>query len=413
MNNQRSPYIFAEPFAAVHATLGGASGSAEDVAGMLWVGGHSNMHGSGLAPQYAHPEGTADGSWKAPPRDWLAARIEETAGFLHANALSMVKNGEAAGYSRVNGEGNDFTDRHGASGHWHATTPEVSAQRVEDAASFLISTRWSFSEKGPEHGYGGPGASKGGTWGQEARDEAIGIERFDRLLTTGPMPAARQVANIIRSWKDEEPRALWERLKAKGWPSLLLPEGCRGRWLGPQSLEDVAGYLAYDVRTHPGGGGFLKTSDYETNKAHRPNNKRVGGVNYHPESPAPQVEILPPFPPLAVWQGFAEDLTLPVDLSGVVIFADPPYQGTTGYKHGTCPRETVLRLAREWSARGAIVAISEAVRLDRDLGEGWFAVDISHARKGQARTFSKQQSEWLTLNRPPQYVPPKQQGLFQ
>ena len=42
----------------------------------LWVGGHENPYGSDLKPQYANPEGTADGSWKAPPRDWLATRCQ-------------------------------------------------------------------------------------------------------------------------------------------------------------------------------------------------------------------------------------------------------------------------------------------------------------------------------------------------
>ena len=122
------------PWAAVHATLGGAEGSAVEVA--RWV---------------------------------------------HANALSMVKNGVAAGYSRVNGEGNDFVDRHGVSGHWHATTPDVSADRIA----------------------GTPG------------------------------PRAAEVAAIIRSWRDEEPRALWDRLKAEGWPSLLPTGKGRGwRWRG-------------------------------------------------------------------------------------------------------------------------------------------------------------------------------------
>jgi hypothetical protein len=234
------------------------------------------------------------------------------------------------------------------------------------------------------------------------------------------MPASKTVANIIRSWKNEEPRALWNRLKAKGWPSLLLPEGCRGRWLGPQSLEDAASWLTFRARSHNAGSG----EGYCPPHAPAPLCEIKSGKNgwdangnpvhhyYGLDHPADQVESLPTFPALAVYQGFAEDLALPADLSGVVIYADVPYQGTTKYKHGDCTRETVLQLARDWSGRGAIVAISEAVRLDRELGEGWHAVQIDHARRGQKRTFSKQQDEWVTLNRPPQYVPPKQQGLF-
>jgi site-specific DNA-adenine methylase len=93
-----------------------------------------------------------------------------------------------------------------------------------------------------------------------------------------------------------------------------------------------------------------------------------------------------------------------------VVYADPPYLGDgsrkiTGYPHGTCSRETVVRLAREWSERGATVAISECVGLAGDLGAGWHEVEITHGRKGQKRSFSVQQSEILTMNRPPQHAP--------
>ena len=136
------------------------------------------------------------------------------------------------------------------------------------------------------------------------------------------------------------------------------------------------------------------------------------------------MEVLPTFPPIACWQGRAEDLVLPADLAGFVCFVDGPYHGDgskkiTGYKHGTCSREAQLELCRDYDKRGAVVAICESVRLDRELGAGWYAVDISHARKGAVRSFTKNQGsnkkepqEWVTLNRPPQYHPPKQVGLF-
>jgi hypothetical protein len=69
-------------------------------------------------------------------------------------------------------------------------------------------------------------------------------------------------------------------------------------------------------------------------------------------------------------------------------------------------------MALDLSGRGATVAISEAVRLDRELGDGWNAVQIDGERRGQKRTFSVQQSEWVTMNRPPAKVPGQQQGLF-
>jgi hypothetical protein len=178
---------------------------------------------------------------------------------------------------------------------------------VEEVAAWLLAIRWSFSEKGPEHGYGGPGCpvrTAPGGWTTEGRDKALSIDRFSELLEGGPK-----------------------------------------------------------------------------------------------------------VPRVACWQGRAEDMELPERLEGWIMYMDPPYENTTGYKHGGCPRETVLRLALDWSARGAVVAISEAVRLD-DALPGWHAVQIDGERVGQKRTFSKQQHEWVTMNREPVQVPGQQQGLF-
>ena len=237
-----------------------------------------------------------EGRWLGP------VSIDDVARFLHANALSMVKNGLATGYSRVNGEGNDFTDRHGAEGHWHATTPEVTAKRIEDVAKFLVCAGTSYRIGDPDSGYN--------------RTEGEGHDVTD---THG----------AVRPWMERQ-----------------------------------------------------------------------------------RIDATPRFPPTAVWQGKAEDIPLPEDMSSWQILMDPPYQNTTKYPHGDCSRETVLRLAQEWSRRGAIVAICEAVSLKNDLGDGWFDVRIDHARKGSVRTFSKQKDEWVTINRVPQYVPPKQVGLF-
>ena len=113
--------------------------------------------------------------------------------------------------------------------------------------------------------------------------------------------------------------------------------------------------------------------------------------------------------PFRVWHG---DAQLPERLDNVIAYLDPPYSGTTGYKFGGCPREEVLRMALDLSRRGATVAISEAVRLDRELGDGWAAVQIDGERKGQKRTFSVQQSEWVTMNRAPAHTPGVQASLF-
>ena len=222
-----------------------------------------------------------------------------------------------------------------------------------------------------------------------------------------PLPRAAEVAAIIRGWKDEEPRALWTRLKAAGWPSLMPVEG--GRWLGPQSVEEVAGWFASSelaARGDPAAGYAGEQERYDAGKCWtKPN---IRGV-------ADAIDTLPArWPRVACYQGTATWLVeqLTERLDNVIAYLDPPYSGTTGYKFGDCPREEVLRLALDLHGRGATVAISEAVRLDRELGEGWHAVQIDGERRGQKRTFSVQQHEWVTMNRRPAQVPGQQQGLF-
>ena len=90
---------------------------------------------------------------------------------------------------------------------------------------------------------------------------------------------------------------------------------------------------------------------------------------------------------------------------------DPPYQGTTGYGNDL-PRAEVVELARRWADAGAVVCISEAEALPALMADGWHSVEITGCRKGQKRTFSKQQREFLTLNRAPAWRPSVTLDLF-
>ena len=107
----------------------------------------------------------------------------------------------------------------------------------------------------------------------------------------------------------------------------------------------------------------------------------------------------------------ARDIDPPALPPGTVCYMDPPYVATTGYGHDL-GRAEVVALARRWAAAGATVAISEAEPIAELVAEGWHAVEITGERVGQKRTFSKQQQEWVTLNRAPAWVPPVQGGLF-
>jgi len=96
---------------------------------------------------------------------------------------------------------------------------------------------------------------------------------------------------------------------------------------------------------------------------------------------------------------------------GVVCFIDPPYLNTTGYKHDLS-REEVIRMARLWSDAGATVCISEQTTIPELIADGWHGVQISFARKGQKRTFSEQQDEYLTINRKPNFIPREPEPMF-
>lgn len=85
------------------------------------------------------------------------------------------------------------------------------------------------------------------------------------------------------------------------------------------------------------------------------------------------------------------------DLSGWDVYLDPPYAGATSYAVDL-PRARVLRDAQDLRARGATVAVSEAVALDL---RRWRAVDLT--RPGG-------KPEWLTCSRWPRAA---QVGLFE
>jgi len=185
------------------------------------------------------------------------------------------------------------------------------------------------------------------------------------------LPRAPEVAAIIRTWKDEEPRALWERLKATSWPSLMPPKGMRwgqpivGRWLGPCEVGEVAGWFTSSelaARGDPAAGYAGEQERYDAGKCWtRPNIKGVADV----------LDTLPSrWPRVACYQGTATRMVeqLPGDLSGFLVYIDGPYHGDgsrkiTGYKFGGCSREEQLAMAADCHRRGARVAMSESVPL--------------------------------------------------
>lgn len=72
----------------------------------------------------------------------------------------------------------------------------------------------------------------------------------------------------------------------------------------------------------------------------------------------------------------------------------------------------MVRHALDYHAHGAAVVVSESQPVAELVAAGWHALEITGGRKGQARTFARVATEWLTMNREPQYRVPKQIGLF-
>jgi hypothetical protein len=202
---------------------------------------------------------------------------------------------------------------------------------------------------------------------------------------------AQEAAAIIRGWVDEEPRALWERLRAEGPPrGVDAGEVARSYLLGAWSFrqsEPDSGFVASENHSKPGRPGGRQSAPTLAGQV-----DALLALSATITPDARGIEPGPDLPP------------------GAIAYMDPPYMGTTGYGHDL-PRSEVVALARRWAAAGAMVAISEAQPIGDLVAEGWHAVRIDGERKGQARTFSKQKDEWLTLSNAPTWTPTTQGRL--
>lgn len=294
-----------------------------------------------------------------------------------------------------------------------------------------------------------------------------------------------RIAEIIRGWADEEPRALWERLRAERKSRPPTGDDAAAGWIiegmwsyrqgdigsgGPvlpgerrqdtsaaaaacKNLANYAQIVASNRLIHVAGDALMNTGNGGTTfggaefatpagdvagalerlagwvweQGHASPDGRLAAQYLNPDGNADGSWKAPPrawlphrcdrlasrWPPVAVLRTIpaaadvARWLGTPGDLSGCVVYCDPPYLGTTGYAHDL-GRDEVIAIARDYDALGAVVCISEA----EPAIEGWHAAEITGGRKGQKRTFSKQQREWLTMNRAPASTVAVQVGLF-
>lgn len=186
---------------------------------------------------------------------------------------------------------------------------------------------------------------------------------------------AREAARIIRSWADEEPRALWERLRAEG-PARCPPVDARevGRWSFVQANKAPH---AECWKTVP---RAAVACGVEANLSVVGLASRfLGGLPATIHDDARTAPVPVPVPP------------------GTLVYMDGPYENTTGYSH-LFPRGEQVEVARRWDSAGARVMISEAVPIEELTSEGWHAVEVTAMRVGQKRTFARVATEWVTMN---------------
>jgi len=248
----------------------------------------------------------------------------------------------------------------------------------------------------------------------------------------------RAAAAQIREWADEDPRALWERLRAEGPIGESAREVARfilpGAWSYRQA-EPASGFIGPGQRRQDTSATATATAtatlaeatelarwlqvqasnrlihiDSSTMRNAGQGGTTFGGSEF--ATPAAVVSERTAEAPSGFPADIVDDcrpLRIEGDHRNTIVYADVPYRNTTGYGHAL-PREEWLPLARAWADAGATVCISEAEPIEELAG--WHTVEITDCRKGQKRTFSKQKREWLTLNRKPAWVPAVQVGLF-
>lgn len=205
------------------------------------------------------------------------------------------------------------------------------------------------------------------------------------------------VAGQLRDWAAEDPRELFTALRSRAFI-----EG------------DIAGWLVLQHWNYarkpaePGLLSFNRGAAY-TAAGESTLGRLAARVEDLVEMPWP-VRRIEPTSALDIhpdrvgdWlveEGLVDPPTFGAVLDGVVVYIDPPYMNTSGYGHDLA-RPEVLELAQRWAAAGAVVAVSEAVPLDAELGAGWTAAEITDRRRGPPRTWSRQRREFLTVRRQP------------
>ena len=185
-------------------------------------------------------------------------------------------------------------------------------------------------------------------------------------------PAA---ADVLAGWQSEQPRALWQALRAEAAPTVLTPRALARHVL-------LEGWSLWGTMYR--GPGASQTGTVAVTMTGLVKRLRV----HHEALPATL---------------YADAHEVPVQ-GGAVVYLDPPYIGTAGYAH-ELPRADVVKLALRWANAGSIVAVAEAEPLPELLAAGWYAQELTWVREGgrRGRAYSAQKREFVTCNVQPRH----------
>jgi hypothetical protein len=196
------------------------------------------------------------------------------------------------------------------------------------------------------------------------------------------------VISILQHYTREQPKELYERLKAEPVPSSDVRFCARfltlQRWAyGSKPVGIVGDRWSLPGYCKPAGEGV-------------PARKTYGEVK--PQLPS-TIKILKGYAkletPIFAYQGDSRRIEFTRLGPGDLVYIDPNYKGRTGYRH-SLSREEVLRLGRWWAEKGCTVIISEGEPLT--ALNGWETADLTN-RRGQVHTFPAEREEWITFKK--------------
>ena len=177
-------------------------------------------------------------------------------------------------------------------------------------------------------------------------------------------------AAVLAGWQREQPRPLWQALRAEAEPVAATPHALARHVL-------LEGWTLW---------GTLYRG---------PGASQIGSVAVTLAGLVKRLQVHHEALPAEV---YADAREVPVQ-AGAVVYLDPPYVGAEGYAH-ELPRAEVVELALRWAAAGCTVAIAEAVPLPELVAAGWHAQELTWAREGgrRGRAYSAQKREFITCN---------------